>query len=369
MSTLRLTMNTRDVLSQPSLWFDEDITAALRRAFESQRLGGAESLIRGEAIRFMQQQRSVEQGPQWDMVVFEQNEQSSQPESPSSEPPPNEKSKNIVEEIMMRWGLKKINHPPIVIAKPIPSLSRQSSETPASEQTSAPPPPSEPAMKFSESRKKVVARKRAKKDSASTEPAESEEETPSDQPEQATSSAQVEQEIPVVQAVPILREIKLEIEDMTPEEFEKYGYTNRLSFGQMACLDAERASAKPTPSTGKKGKGKGKSKGKRKAQEVEEDPNFPVWNVKIRAVHFPNGEVTHFSDATAFPGYEEVENMKRAFEESVESERLRRERDEEELQQIIAQIDRNVHEAELTKLQKENEERQKERERKKRHQI
>ena len=112
----------------------------------------------------------------------------------------------------------------------------------------------------------------------------------------------------------------------------------------MACLDADRASAKPTPSISK-GKGKGKGKGKRKAQEVEEDPNFPVWNVKIRAVHYPNGEVAHFDDATWFPGYEEVENMKRAFEESIESERLRRERDEEELQQIIAQIDWNVHEA------------------------
>ena len=204
----------------------------------------------------------------------------------ASEPPPSVPARSIVEEIMMKYGLKKINHPPIVIAKPIPSSSGQTSETPTSEQTSAPPPPSEPAMKFSESRKKVVARKRARKDAASTEPAESEEETPSDQPEQETSSAQVEQEIPSVQAVPILKEIKLEIEDMTPEEFEKYGYTDRLSFGQMACLDADRASAKPTPSISK-GKGKGKGKGKRKAQEVEEDPNFPVWNVKIRAVHYP----------------------------------------------------------------------------------
>ena len=59
--------------------------------------------------------------------------------------------------------------------------------------------------------------------------------------------------------------------------------------------------------------------------------------------------------------------MKRAFDESIESERLRRKRDEEELQRIIAQIDRNVHEAELAKLQKESEERQKERERKKKH--
>ena len=77
MTALRLSMNTRDVLSQPSLWLDEDITAALRRVMESQRLGGAENLIRGEAIRFMQQQRLDEQGSKWDMVVFEQNEQSS----------------------------------------------------------------------------------------------------------------------------------------------------------------------------------------------------------------------------------------------------------------------------------------------------
>ena len=60
MSALRLSMDTRDALSQPSLWIDEDIAAALRRAMESQRLGGAESLIRGEAIQFMQQQRAAE---------------------------------------------------------------------------------------------------------------------------------------------------------------------------------------------------------------------------------------------------------------------------------------------------------------------
>ena len=342
--------------------------SALRHAMESQRLSGAESLIRGEAIRFMEQQRTAEQGPQLEMVVFEPNEQPSQPESSSSEPPPTKISRKIVEEIMMKWGLKKINHPPIVIAKPIPASSGQASEIPSSEQSSAPPPSSEPAVTFSESRKKAVAKKRTRKIIATTETAESDEETPSDLPEQGTSSAQIEQEIPVVQAVPILKEVKLEIEDMTPEEYEKYGFTDKLSFGQMACLDADRASAMPTPPISKS-KGKSKGKGKRKAQEVEEDPNFPVWNVKIRAVHYPNGEVAYFDDATGFPGYEEVENMKRAFEESIESERLRREREEEELQRIIAQIDQNVHEAELAKLQKESEERQKERERKKRHKL
>ena len=246
MSTLRQSMDTRDVLSQPSLWIDEDIAAALRRAMESQRLGGAESLIRGEAIRFMQQKRTAEQGPQLEMVVFEPNEQSSQPDS-SSELPPTKTNKEMVEEIMMKWGLKWTNHPPIVIAKPIPASSEQSSD---------PPPSSEPAVTFSESRKKAVARKRAKHIIASTESGSEEEETPSGQPMQESSSARAEQEVP---AVPILKEIKLEIEDMTPEEFEKYGYTDKITFGQLGCLDADRAKAKPSK-TIPKGKGKRKRK-------------------------------------------------------------------------------------------------------------
>ena len=272
----------------------------------------------------------------------------------------------------MKYGLEKINHPPIVIAKPIPSPSGQTSATPVSEQTSAPPPPSEPtsapppsAVKYSESRKKAVARKHANKSTTSTASAESEQEIPSVQAEIIPETQSSSQE---VHATPILKEVKLEIEDMTPEEFERYGFTDKISFGQMACLDAERARAKSTQPMSK-GKGKGKCKGKRKAQEVEEDPNFPVWNVKIRAVHYPNGEVTPFTDATGFPGYEEVENMKRAFEESIESERLRRERDEQELQSIIAQIDQKEKEEHLAKLQKENEDRQRERERKKRHNL
>ena len=106
-------MDTRDVMTQPSLWLDEDITAALRRAMESQRLGGAERLIRGEVIRFMQQQRSYEQRSKWGMVVVEQSEEIPQPASSSSESPSTKQSKNIVEEIMMKYGLKKVNHPPL----------------------------------------------------------------------------------------------------------------------------------------------------------------------------------------------------------------------------------------------------------------
>ena len=31
---------------------------------------------------------------------------------------------------------------------------------------------------------------------------------------------------------------------MTADEFERYGMTDMITFGQMACLDAERANAK-----------------------------------------------------------------------------------------------------------------------------
>ena len=124
----------------------------------------------------------------------------------------------------MKYGLERQNHPPIVIAKPIPPP----------EPTSAPPPS---AVKFSESRKKAVARKRANKGATSTESVENEEETPSDQAEQEIPSVQAEQEIPSVQAIPILKEVKLEIEDMLPEEFERYVHGQDLfwSDGLPGC--------------------------------------------------------------------------------------------------------------------------------------
>ena len=48
----------------------------------------------------------------------------------------------------------------------------------------------------------------------------------------------------------------------------------------------------------------------------------------------------------------EERGMKKSFSGYIESERLKRERDEEELQRII---DQNVHEVELAKLQEEKE--------------
>ena len=80
-------MYMRDVLTQPSLWLNEDITAALRRAIDHQSLGSAEHLIRGEVIRFMEQQRSDEQRSKWAMVLVEQPDEIPQPEpKPEQEP-------------------------------------------------------------------------------------------------------------------------------------------------------------------------------------------------------------------------------------------------------------------------------------------
>ena len=125
------------------------------------RIGSAERLVRGEAIRFMQQQRSDEQRSRWAMVLYEQPDEIPQPESEpelsSSEPPPSVPGRNIIEEIMMKYGLERQNHPPMVIAKPIPSPKSTSAPpppvVPSSEPTSAPPPS---VVKYSESRKKVV---------------------------------------------------------------------------------------------------------------------------------------------------------------------------------------------------------------------
>ena len=61
---------------------------------DSQRLGSAERLIREEAIRFMEQQRSDEQRSDWAMVLVEQpdeipqSEPEPEPEPSSPEPPP-----------------------------------------------------------------------------------------------------------------------------------------------------------------------------------------------------------------------------------------------------------------------------------------
>ena len=327
---------------------------------DHQRLGRAESLIRGEAIRFMQQQRSDSQRSKLEMVLYNPPADASppepepEPESSSAEPPPSVPAQNIIEEIMMKYGLKRQANPPIVIATPIPS-----------EPTSAPPP--SPIIKFSRSRKKSLVKKGA----GTSEPTESEEEDTVDHTEEhelerSTQPGEASEPQSSTQAppeeIPPLVEVKLEVEDMTPEEFERYGWTDRLTFEQFTCLDAERANAKHP-----QGKGKGKGKGKAKSSQAE-DPNYPVWNVKVKTVHYPFGSIPiSESPFGEFAGLTKVNELKRAIEESLELERQRKARDEKELQDILAQIDQQTKEEKWVEMQEEH--KQKQLERNKRHPL
>ena len=101
--------------------------------------------------------------------------------------------------------------------------------------------------------------------------------------------------------------VKLEVEDMTPKEFERYSNTNRLTYEQLFVLDAERAQAKDLQEK-RKGKGKGKAK-----SSLPQDPDYPVWNVKVKAVHLPHATILigDSEDGRAF-GLDELSDMKKA---------------------------------------------------------
>ena len=177
------------------------------------------------------------------------------------------------------------------------------------------------------------------------------------------SEPQSSTQVPPEEILP-LAEVKLEVEDMTPEEFERYGWTDRITFEQLVCLDAERELAKPPQ---EKRKGKGKGKGKATSSQAE-DPNYPVWNVKVKTVHYPFGSIPiSESPFGEFAGLTKVNELKRAIEESLELERQRKARDEKELQDILAQIDQQTKEEKWAEMQEEH--KQKQLERNKRHPL
>ena len=151
---------------------------------------------------------------------------------------------------------------------------------------------------------------------------------------------------------------------MTPEEFERYGNTDRLTYEQLFVLDAERAHAMDLH---EKGKGKGKGKGKAKSS-LPQDPDYPAWNVKVKAVHLPHATIPigDSEDGRAF-GLDELSDLKKAIAESLETERLRKANEERELQAILAQIDQQQMTEMWAKMNEEFEENQ--RERNKRHKL
>ena len=71
------------MLTQPSLWLDEEVAAALRRAMDMKHVGQAERLIRDEAIHFMGQRQSASRETNLEMVLADQSEV-----PPTTEPVP-----------------------------------------------------------------------------------------------------------------------------------------------------------------------------------------------------------------------------------------------------------------------------------------
>ena len=69
------------MLTQPSLWLDEEVAAALRRAMDMKHMGQAERLIRDEVIRSMGQRQSASRETNLEMVLADQPEVPSTTES------------------------------------------------------------------------------------------------------------------------------------------------------------------------------------------------------------------------------------------------------------------------------------------------
>ena len=87
------------MLTQPSLWLDEEVVVALRRAMDMRHMGQAERLIRDEAIRFMSQRQSAN----LEMVLADQPEV-----PPTAEPvPASAPVDNLFEELCMKYGFKR----------------------------------------------------------------------------------------------------------------------------------------------------------------------------------------------------------------------------------------------------------------------
>ena len=142
---------------------------------------------------------------------------------------------------------------------------------------------------------------------------------------------------------------------MTYDEFELFG-SNNLTFHQVQQLDAMRANAQAA-----KVKGKGKA-------DFFHDPNLPAWTVKVKNIHLPFGTIPMVDSASGQSiDMNEVADLKKTIEESLEHERIRKEKDEREHQEILVQIE----EAELKQVwdRMDEEREQNRRERNKRHRL
>ena len=190
-------------------------------------MGQVERLICDEAIRFMGQRQSASRETNLKIVLADQSEV---PPTTSEVPPTIESvpasvpAVNLFEELRMKYGFKRPEPLVRVIAKPIPP--------------SEPAPVSQP-LSFSKSRVKAVARKKRASSNATSKSEEKSDASPENtetervplqgKASEPQSSTQ-EQAQTVGSEVPPEVVVKLEVEDMTPEEFERYGNTDILTY-------------------------------------------------------------------------------------------------------------------------------------------
>ena len=343
-----------------------DVKAALRRAMDSERARLAEDLIRREAIHFMRQQTVASSSHQADMQMV----LTVQPSEPKDVPPRSQSSAlppefastdDYLAHLSQKYGLKRMPRPRIVIATPV---LNPSALTPASSAT-----PATPAAPSTRGRFKRTARKRVAPPPRALSSGDSEEESiaaPDEivietvpQPQEASKTripTMTEQAQKDDEAIPPEVEVKLEIEEMTPEEFDYFG-TNNLTFHQAQELDAMRANAQAA-----------KRKGKVKA-DLSHDPELSAWAFKVKNIHLSSGTTIPLGDSSSGQpiGMNEAADLKRAIKESLEFERLRKEKAEREHLEILAQI----REAELKEMwdKVDEEHEQNRRERNKRHKL
>ena len=102
-------------------------------------------------------------------------------------------------------------------------------------------------------------------------------------------------------------------------------------------------------------------KGKGKA-DFFHDPNLPAWTVKVKNIHLPSGTVPMVDSASGQSiDMNEAADLKRAIEESLEFERIRKAKAEREHQEILAQIKDSELNEMWAKMDEEHEQNRRER--------
>ena len=329
------------------MWLHLDVEAAIRRAMDLERARLAEQYIIDEAVQFVRRQTEEAPSSSSDMQIVlvdptPEDEAAFSRSRSSSMPPEFESINEYLAHLRAKYKMKKKTFmarprvvPPISIS--LPSDTPSSASTPSSNPT--------PGSAAIRGRFKKTARKRVPRTPlpprAPVQSVSEDEPVPPQKEVEAGSSSNTqsvfEQAQETADAIPAEVEVKVEVDEMSQEEFEYFGTTN-LTFSQAQMLDAMRSAARVKK--GKKG-------------DLSQDPEYPAWAFKVKKVHLPSGTVpidfSPPSQQQQVVGMDEDADLRRAIEDSLETERQEKERAEREHLEDLARI-REAEEAELKEL-------------------